>query len=277
MPASSRGFFAAGPIELFAVEAQQTIKQFKTIKNEIAYLSDQGSGYLSKGLAAGLVGHIKEAIDTAGSSIGKSYPGHSEAYKTALRKLGRSPEFFKGPDAVLYNRIHVLNRRYSGGRGAVAGIDDRGTVPRIGWSGENGRVKVSTYLGAITFGSEVNIPRPVIPDAIENYVAGIAPKAANHFFSKKVDGWEKYMSQGAKERQSFGGSLPSVATGSLGPNDVGSYVTGADLSGMSVGSSSVGKQSFKKDNELMYQSLIESGMSVKAALDMIKEMEKVSG
>lgn len=272
MPAPSPGLFAVGNLEMFAVELNDTVTRFRTVEGYFAYLTDKGTGFFSKGLAAALVIHIKGAINSAGASIGETYDDYSEAYKEDLGKLGRTPTFFK-LTGTLYSRIKVINRRYEGGRGTVAGINDRDSVTSYGWGSKGHRsVKISDYLKALTYGTDSMPARPVIPQAIEHFISTMHSDMVNHFWNKKVSDWDKGISE---DRKRFGGTLPSLAPSHISAGDTGAYVSAGDLKGMQVGGAGNKKQDFKNDNADMVKAAIAAGMSAKEAAMLVEEMKKL--
>jgi hypothetical protein len=244
MANKSPGLFSFDGLDAYAVAAGKAVTAFKDAQGRIAYLSDDRSGFLSKGMAQLLVTHIKRAIRSSGGTIGKSYKGISTAYADSLAKQGKERSFFN-QYGLLLKSIKVLNRRYASGRGAVAGIDPEMVVPKIGWGGwdSGGTIKVSTYAAAITFGSPANayrgdIPaRPVIPDAIESFINNLGPDIARHFWNTYTGDIEKKLT----DTQRFGGSLGGMMEkGSGSSENTGSFLDPADLGGMSVGGTSEG-------------------------------------
>jgi len=184
----NRGAFAFGSFDAFAVDLAKTSKTIVKIGKGVAALSDTGGAYMSKSLASAAVVHIQQAIKTKGGSINRqSYAPHSEAYKEASL---HSPKFLQAEGALLAS-IKVLNRRYSSGRGSVAGIDVSATTPHIGWRGiASGRIKIADYAYTITYGSG-NVPgRPVIPQAIEDFLHSAAPQIFPMFWKKMCDNWQ---------------------------------------------------------------------------------------
>jgi len=274
MPAPSRGLFAAGPIELFAADARGTATKFRQVNRGIASLTDQGTGFLSRSLAAALAVEIRKVIRAGGGKYAASLPEYKESYKSALSRQGGSPTLFNLTGTLL-KRITVLNRRYAGGRGSVAGVDDRGSVPHYGWGGFSGRrIKISTYLHAITFGTDTIDPRPIIPMVIEDYVYSLGPRVASSFWSKMTKNWEARISEDYKDRQRFAGSTPQTVPTSPTSNDTGSYISGADFgSGFSIDSGMVEKEMKKADAEMM-KTLKEQGYTASEAAEFMKMMKE---
>jgi len=271
MPSDSPGLFAVGKLELFAVEVGSTVALYSNVQRNLAYLTDEGTGFLSKGLAILLSEHIKEAIDTEGGSIHQTYKPHSEVYMQELEKLGKTGKLFKYTE-TLYKSIGVINRRYSGGRGHVAGIDGRKKVPRLGWGGTGMKtVKIEDYVSAITFGYG-NIPaRPVIPQAIEHFMSTLSNNVLDHFWNKKMHNWEKDLNTEAGQH---GDSLAKRhTTGSTAPTSV---VGNEDLAQMSHGSGGKRLNFDKKEAKILYDAAIAAGESAKAARKLIEGMQTLN-
>lgn len=266
MAAPERGFFAVGPIEMFAANCNAVAQTFREVGGELLTLSDDGGGYLSPKLAGALVIRIKNAITLADSKYDSRSPAWEE-------KLGGAGSLFKR-SRTLYRSITVLNRRYASGRGSVAGIDDRKSVDHFGWGGKTGgKVKLSSIVSTITYGGTftdnegrtVVVPsRLVIPDAIEDFVSSKWPRITKNFWSHLTTEWaskvDKTNSERSSSLKSMANSVPKYPTSS----DSGSYIGAEDLAGLNVAGS---VKTVNVDDSLR-KSFLADGMSAKEIDDI---------
>ena len=272
---SEAGLFAFGGFDIFTSHCYETVQRLRHINGGVMYLADDGGGFLSKSLAKLLVGHIKEAIDTEGSSIGATYRDTSQVYKDLVGKIQPGRDFFHST-GKLYENITALNRRYEGGRGWVAGISQRApAVPHFGWAGlsRTGRtVKIHDYAYSITFGSDQAPARPVIPEAIAHFMSQIVPDLTSIFWDKQTREMKRYFDEPMRDVPEHQSITNQVLNG-VTPQD---FEKGTSVAGEVGGIDSSGKQNFSKADRDMYKAA-RATMSAKAARELVKAVQEVSG
>ena len=207
MAKTEGSLFDIGTMRLGIAKVEAVKKAMFKLQGRFAHLSDAGGGFLSKALAQHAVGHVKAAILAEGRNV----PGYvpisiDDNYRIVKERAGgRGDHYFTG---TLFESIKVLNRRYEGGRGYVAGIDQRLMVARINrrtGAKDGGQVSVAAYAADIEYGWSNDRPRPLIILAMADFINTYGPKTAAGFLNQVYVDSFKYIKQKTKEARAGAG------------------------------------------------------------------------
>jgi|GEM_PF-6763646 hypothetical protein len=215
-----RGLFAMGWDEHLLPQLEVTARTLEKYGRKVAYLSDDGGGWLSKNMAAVAAAHVRKSIEKGGENLpGYQTRTYSKYYAKAKAAAGAEygDHILTG---TLMESIKVLNRRYGSQRGSIVGIDQGKKTAKV-VMGSNGfyttgeQVSVAGYTAALEFGWHSDKPRPLILTAMADFASQFAPSAAKYFMYRVADEVEDNLSEATREARSGAGRIASASV-SLG-------------------------------------------------------------
>ena len=205
MPADNRSFFDIGAFQQGIAEMDACAREFKYADGRIGVLSDTGGGYLSKALAAQAAAHMQLAITTQGANVpGYTSLAYNPKYAARKKEAGYGAGIYQ-LSGELYNHIKVLNRRYVGGRGSVAGISQTAKAerPNLGEAGGSGGDlrSIAAYAFDLEFYGSGATPRKLLSLAMADFITQIAPVTIRDFAQRFTEGIEENISKKVREAQ----------------------------------------------------------------------------
>lgn len=225
-----RGLFALGWNEHLLPQLEVAARTIEKYGKRVAYLSDDGGGWLSRNMAAAAAAHVRTSIEQGGTNLpGYETRTYSKYYEKAKAAAGAThgDHILTG---TLMEAIKVLNRRYESKRGSVVGIDQRAKTAKVvmgrdGFYTTGEQVSIAGYATALEFGWHSDKPRPLILTAMADFASQFAPSAAKHFMYRVADEVEDNLSEATREARSGAGRIASasVSVGEMSQATAGGF------------------------------------------------------